>query len=105
MNPAAPVTSSFIWFLPFSCGWSLVLLGLALGEVSGQTIVPGGQPDRMLALALHHRVGRPLGGLPEHLGGDRKHFAVDFPLLEDLACELVPGAAPGGGHVVDAVLD
>src|SRR4029077_285729 len=98
MNPAAPVTSSFIWFLS-------VLLCLALGEVTGQPIVPGGQPDRVFALALHDRVRRPLGGLAVHLAGDREHLAVDLPLLEDLARELIPGAAPGGGHVVDAVLD
>src|ERR1700710_968874 len=99
MNPAAPVTSSFIWF-PLS-----VLLGLALGEVSGEPIVPGRQPDRVFALALHDGIGRSGGGLAEHLGGDREHPAVDFSLLEDLARELVPGAAARRRHVVDAVLD
>src|SRR5580692_7349974 len=98
MNPAAPVTRSFISLLPLST--SLVRLGLALGEVSGQAIVPGGQPDRVFALALQDRERGARRGPAEHLGGAGEHFGFGLRLLEDLAGEFVPGALAGGGHVV-----
>ncbi len=77
----------------------------ALGEVGGEPVAPGGQLDRVFALAGQGRVGRARGGAAEHLGGGREHQALDFGLLEDLAGEVVPGARAGGGHVVDAELD
>ena len=66
----------------------------SLGEIAGQPVLPGGQPDRVLALAGQGREGRPRRRPAEHLGGGREHFALDLGLLEDLARELVPGALP-----------
>ena len=96
MKPAAPVTRS-LHAVPSSA--------LSLGEIAGQAVLPGGQPDRVLALAGQGREGRARRRPAEFLGGDREHFALDLGLLEDLAGELVPGALAGGRHVVDAVLD
>ena len=52
MNPAAPVTRSFM----------LSPSPLALGEVAGQPVLPGGQRDRVLALAA--RAPRTAGAAP-----------------------------------------
>ena len=85
-------------YLPFSSA-------SALGEVAGQPVLPGGQPDRVLALAGQGRVGRPRCRPAEFLGADREHFAVDLGLLEDLAARTHTRSTAGRGHVVDAELE
>src|SRR5690606_37598317 len=94
MNPAPPVTKIFKFASTPSA---------SLGKVTGQSIVPVGQLDRVSALAAQHREGRSGSRATEHLGGGRKHPAFDSGLVEDLTGELEPGAGPGSRHVVDAV--
>ena len=96
MNPAAPVTRIL---------HAASLSELSLCDVAGEPVLPGGEPDCVLALADEGRVGRPRGRAAQHLGGRRHHLALDLGLLEDLARELIPGAGAGGRHVVDAELD
>ena len=77
---------------------------LARRQVLAQPLMPVGQADRIGALGDQQRERRPRGRAAEHLGRPRHHPAVDAGLVEDLLRVLEPGAAPGRGDVVDAVL-
>src|SRR6476620_2943134 len=99
MKPAPPAASSLK--APVSRPGGLAL-GLPLREVAGEAVAPGGQEDRVLALAGERREGGPPRRPPEHVGGRREDLALDLGLVEDLAREVVPGDLALGGHVVDA---
>ncbi len=77
----------------------------ALRQIAGEPVLPGGQPDRVPALADQGREGGAGRRAAEHLRRRRHHLALDLGLLEDLPRELVPGARALRGHVVDPELD
>src|SRR6187551_972307 len=99
MKPAPPATSSLK--TPASRPGRLALR-LALREIAGEAVAPGGKQDRVLALAGQRREGGPPGGAAEHVRGRREHLALHLGLVEDLAREVVPGDLALGSHVVDA---
>src|SRR5690349_5409946 len=102
MKPAAPATSSLIG-TPARAASRRHSLRPALGEVAGETVLPGGELDRVRSLADQSGERGPRRRAPEHVGGRREDLHLAARLLEDLAREFVPGALAGGGHMVYAV--
>src|SRR4051812_24373116 len=111
MNPAPPVTSTFIVRKPsppvaatarrrrvrsrIESSWPRrSRAGLDLAKALAEAVAPVGEARRVRALAAEHRVGRARGGAPQLDRRDRADAALDARLLEDRRGELEPRALP-----------